>query len=88
MGMGWEWEYDFSLWGSPWGFPQKSCGNGNSLPKATLVDFPGQTIQDFNEGEHITNFISSETMRHNYATFQKSTTFDILILNFKIKMDG
>ena len=42
----------------------------------------------FTEEEHITNFIPSDTMRHNYATFQESTTFDISILNFKVRMDG
>ena len=31
---------------------------------------------------------SSDTMRHNYATFHEFTTFDIFIHNFKIKMDA
>ena len=36
----------------------------------------------FTEDEHITNFISSDTMQHNYATFHESTTFGLFHFHF------
>ena len=38
----WEWEYDFPLWGSPWGFLQKSCGNGMGMGMGMEIPFPRQ----------------------------------------------
>ena len=45
-------------------------------------------IENLSKAKDYANLISSDTMRHNYATFHESATFDISILNFKIKMDG
>ena len=42
----------------------------------------------FTEGKDFANYISSDTKRHNYATFQESTIVDISILNFKIRIIG
>ena len=45
-------------------------------------------IENLSKAKDYANLISSDTMRHNYATFHESTTYDISIYNFKIKMDG
>ena len=42
-------------------------------------------IENLSKAKDYANLISSDTMRHNYATFHESTTFDISILHFKIK---
>ena len=36
-------------------------------------------IENLTKAKDYANLISSDTMRHNYATFHESTTFDISI---------
>ena len=45
-------------------------------------------IEKLSKAKDYAKLISSDTMRHNYATFHEFTTFDISILNFNLKMDG
>ena len=45
-------------------------------------------IENLSKAKDYANLISSDTMRHNYATFHEFITFDISILKLKIKMDG
>ena len=47
-----------------------------------------ETFSIWLEANRFTNFISSDSLQDNYATFQESTIFDISILNFTIWMDG
>ena len=57
-------------------------------PESRLRSYLYHMIENLSKAKDYANLISSDTMRHNYATFHKSTTFDISILNFKIQNGG